>query len=94
MGQVTATDGIAIWKLVFYTFSLIASLAVVFRHGLAKNSGWLFLSIFSTIRLTSAAAQISTISNPTTTAYTVAEITAFLGLSPLLLAALGLLSRL
>jgi hypothetical protein len=51
------------------------------------------LSIFSAIRIVYASATLSTISNPTETAVTIVEITAFLGLSPLLLATLGLISR-
>jgi hypothetical protein len=94
MGQITGTDGVAIFILAFYAVAVIASAVVAFRHGLSRNSGWIFLSIFSVIRIIYAAATLSTINNPTQTAITIAEITAFLGLSPLLLASLGLISRL
>jgi hypothetical protein len=94
MVQITATDGIAIAILAFYAIALVISLIVAFRHGLSRNSGWIFLCIFATIRIVYAGAVLSTISNPTETALTIAEITQFLGLSPLLLASLGLISRL
>ncbi|KAK3938955.1 hypothetical protein QBC46DRAFT_316699 [Diplogelasinospora grovesii] len=90
---VTATDGIAIWKLVFYSFGLVGSIWVSARHGLSKNSGWIFLAIFSAIRIVNSAATIATITSDSAAAVTTAEITAFLGLSPLLLASLGLVSR-
>jgi hypothetical protein len=93
MSKVTYTDGIAIWKLAYYSFALVGSIIVSWRHGFGKNSGWIYLAIFSTIRIINSSAQIATISFSSPTAETVALITGLLGLSPLLLASLGLLSR-
>jgi hypothetical protein len=94
MGKVTYSDGIAIYKLIYYSPCLFASIYVAWTHGFSKNSGWIFLTIFCIIRLIGASAQIATIGNPgDQTAITVALITSELGLSPLLLASLGLLSR-
>ncbi|KAF7563753.1 hypothetical protein G7046_g403 [Stylonectria norvegica] len=93
MTAITLTDGLAIWELVYYIVALVGSIWVSCRHGLAKNSGWIFLAIFSTIRVISNCAQIATITAKSDTPETIATITGFLGLSPLLLATLGILSR-
>lgn len=86
-------DGVAVLKVVFYSIALPISLFVAFRHGLAKSSGWIFLSIFCLIRIINGSSQLAMISNDSDTIAEVAIITSFLGLSPLLLATLGLLSR-
>jgi hypothetical protein len=93
MAVVTYQDGIAIWKLIYYTLCLGASIKVSWRHGFGKNSGWIYLAIFSSIRIVNASAQIATITSTSSTTETIAIVTTFLGLSPLLLASLGLLSR-
>jgi hypothetical protein len=93
MHKVTYPDGIAIWKLIYYAPALVASIWVSWRHGFAKNSGWIFLAIFSLIRIINSGAQIATISSQSTTPETIALVTGFLGLSPLLLASLGILAR-
>lgn len=93
MGKVTYGDAIAIWMLIYYTVSLVGSIFVSSHHGFGKNSGWIYLAIFCTIRVINASAQIATITSNSSTAQTVAVITGFIGLSPLLLTTLGLLSR-
>lgn len=93
MAHVTLSDGLAIWQLVYYVVTLICSIFVSFRHGLARSSGWIFLTIFSIIRVVGCSAQIATITATSDTAETIATILGFLGLSPLLLATLGILSR-
>ena len=94
MTQITYADGIAIWKLVYYSPALLASLHVSYKHGFQKGSGWIFLTIFCVIRLVGASAQLATINNSHPhSAETVALVTAVLGLSPLLLATLGILAR-
>ncbi|KAL6885800.1 hypothetical protein GGI43DRAFT_431968 [Trichoderma evansii] len=93
MAHVTLSDGLAIWELVYYVVTLICSIFVSFRHGLARSSGWIFLTIFSIIRVIGCSAQIATIAATSDTPETVATIAGFLGLSPLLLATLGILSR-
>ncbi|EHK50887.1 uncharacterized protein TrAtP1_009260 [Trichoderma atroviride] len=93
MAHVTLSDGLAIWQLVYYVVTLICSIFVSFRHGLARSSGWIFLTIFSIIRVVGCSAQIATITATSDTAETIATILGFLGLSPLLLATLGILTR-
>jgi len=94
MGHFTYSDGIAVWKLVFFSPALLISGYVAARHGFAKSSGWIYLTIFCIIRIVGAAAQLTLISNPTSEgAQTTALICSILGLSPLLLSSLGLLAR-
>ncbi|UKZ73745.1 hypothetical protein TrVFT333_001395 [Trichoderma virens FT-333] len=93
MAHVTLSDGLAIWQLIYYVVTLICSIFVSCRHGLSRSSGWIFLTIFSTMRVIGCSAQIATITATSDTAETIATITGFLGLSPLLLATLGILSR-
>jgi hypothetical protein len=87
------SDGIAVWKLVYYTVALFGSIKVSWRHGFGKNSGWIYLAIFCVIRIINSSAELASLSPSNSDAITVAAVTSFLGLSPLLLAALGLLSR-
>ena len=94
MSHITYPDGIAIYKLIYYSPALLASLHVSYKHGFQKGSGWIFLSIFCTIRIVGASAQLATINNSNPhTAETIALVTAVLGLSPLLLSTLGVLAR-
>jgi uncharacterized membrane protein required for colicin V production len=93
MGNFTLQDGLAIWQLMYYVAALVCSIFVSCRHGLLKSSGWIFLAIFSCIRLIGCSAQIATVTSQSGDAETIATITGFLGLSPLLLATLGVLSR-
>ncbi len=94
MTHITFPDGIAIYKLIYYSPALIASLYVSYKHGFQKGSGWIFLTIFCVIRIIGAGAQLATIDNSNPhTAETIALVAAVLGLSPLLLATLGILAR-
>jgi hypothetical protein len=93
MAALDFSNSIAVLKVVFYSIALPISLFVSFRHGIAKSSGWIFLSIFSAIRIINGASQLATISDHSETVAEMAIITGLLGLSPLLLATLGLLSR-
>lgn len=88
-------SGVSIGELIFYTPALIIAAFLAFRHGFGRSAGWLFLIIFALARLIGAAMQLATISNPTSISlYTGYAILQNIGLSPLMLATLGLLSRL
>ncbi|KEF58207.1 uncharacterized protein A1O9_06133 [Exophiala aquamarina CBS 119918] len=94
MGKFTYSDGVAVWKVVFYVPTLLASLLVARRHGFTKSSGWIYLTIFCIVRIVGSVAEFVLISDPTSSgASTTALVCAVLGLSPLLLASLGLLAR-
>lgn len=86
-------DGVSILQLIIYLPYLFASIYVCYRHGFMKNSGWIYLVIFCTIRIVGSCAQLATINSTSTTPYTIAAITSAIGISPLLLSSLGLISR-
>ena len=86
-------DGISILKLIVYIPYLFASIYVCVKHGFMKGSGWIFLSVFCILRIVGSSAQLASISSHSTTPYTIAAVCDAIGLSPLLLASLGLLSR-
>ncbi|KAM0253652.1 hypothetical protein ACHAQJ_007164 [Trichoderma viride] len=93
MANFTLSDGLAIWELIYYVVALVCSVAASYRHGLSRSSGWIFLTILSTIRVIGCSAQVATVTTKSDTVETIATIASFLGLSPLLLATLGILSR-
>jgi hypothetical protein len=65
----------------------IPGIYVVFKHGLRHGAilGWMYLFIFFTLRIISSAMQLH---DPTSTA---ASLVSSIGLSPLLLSAIGIL---
>ncbi|KAK9799141.1 hypothetical protein SCARD494_02322 [Seiridium cardinale] len=94
MMALTEHDNISIAEICVYTPSLIIAIFVSYRHGFGRSSGWLYLIIFSLARILGSALQLATISQPTNISlYVGAAILANIGLSPLILVQLGLLSR-
>lgn len=94
MGHVTYGDGIAIGQITYYVPALLASAFVIHKHGAKKSAGWFFLTLFCLVRIVGAAARLCTISNPNSNgAWTASLVCSALGLSPLFMATLGLLSR-
>jgi hypothetical protein len=92
---VTYRNGVSIAEIVVYVPALFIAAFLAIRHGLGQNSGWLFLIIFCLARIIGPCMQLATISDPTNTSlYTGSAILQNVGLSPLELAAIGLLSRL
>lgn len=91
----TYHNGVSIAEIVVYVPALAVAALLAFRHGLNRNAGWLFLIIFSLARIIGPCMQLATIGNPRETAlYTGSSVLQSTGLSPLELAAIGLLSRL
>ena len=87
--------GVSIGELVVYSPALLIAIYLSIRHGFGRSAGWMFLIIFCLARIIGAAMQLATISSPTNTGlYTGYAILQNVGLSPLMLATLGLLSRL
>jgi hypothetical protein len=86
-------NGVAIGELVVYIPSFFIALLLTFRHGFRKSSGWYFLIVFSLARIIGPCMQLAAIKNPSVSLYTGALILQNVGLSPLILATLGLLSR-
>ncbi|KAJ5359264.1 uncharacterized protein N7496_011677 [Penicillium cataractarum] len=90
---VTYRHGISILQLIIYFPSLLLSIFLVIRHGLRTNSGFLFLTTFALARIVGACCDLATINNFSVSLYIAAAICSSIGLSPLMLACTGLLSR-
>ncbi|KAH8588185.1 hypothetical protein B0O99DRAFT_477940, partial [Bisporella sp. PMI_857] len=91
----TYRNGVSVAELIVYVPCLAVALLLMFRHGFAKSAGWYFLVIFTLARIIGPCMQLATISDPTNVSlYTGYTILQNVALSPLQLAALGLLSRL
>lgn len=93
MGAITA-EQVAIAELVVYIPISLVTIWVVLRHGFHKQLGWIYLFIFSGIRIAGAILEILSVHNPTNANYEEwALILQSVGLSPLILSTLGLLKR-
>jgi hypothetical protein len=87
-------NDISIIELVVYTPAELFSIFLCIRHGFGPNKGWIFLLIFSLIRLVGASLDLATIGFPTSIPLqTTAALLSSVGLSPLLFTTLGLLFR-
>lgn len=87
-------EHIAIAELVIYIPVGLVSLFVVFRHGFHRQLGWIYLFALSTIRIAGGVIEIMSYHAPSNTSYQEwSVILQSVGLSPLLLASLGLLKR-
>jgi putative Ca2+/H+ antiporter (TMEM165/GDT1 family) len=88
-------NGVSIAEIVVYIPSLFVASFLAIRHGFGRSSGWLFLIIFCLARIIGPCMQLATISDPRSQSLlTGSSILNNIGLSPLEMAALGLLSRL
>lgn len=86
--------GVSIAEVVIYTPSLLVSLYICKHHGFRKSDGWVYLIIFCLTRLIGAFCQLTTYTSPSVGVRQTAMILSSIGLSPLLLANLGLVRRL
>ncbi|MCJ1310020.1 hypothetical protein MMC25_003681 [Agyrium rufum] len=91
----TSREDLQIAYLAFYGPALLVSAVVAFKHGLQRSTGWIFLVLLAIIRIAGAGLTLYTDNetNPSKTLLTTADILASVGLSPLLGAMLGLISR-
>ena len=85
--------GVSILEIIVYVPCLFIALWLGFKHGFGRHAGWFFLILFSLIRIIGASFQLASESHPTTANFTGAAILESVGLSPLLLATLGLIGR-
>jgi len=94
MMTVSYSDGVSIAFIVLYTPILPIAFYLAFRLGFSRSSGWIFLVVFALARIIGFAFQLATISNPSNIQlYEGYAILINIGLSPLMLATLGLLSH-
>ncbi|THV53576.1 hypothetical protein BGAL_0047g00290 [Botrytis galanthina] len=90
---ITYRNGVEIGELVVYIPSFFLSVFLAFRHGFGRSAGWYFLIVFCLARIIGPCMSLAAISSPSVSLYTGALILQTIGLSPLLLSTLGLLSR-
>lgn len=86
-------NGVSLLELVVYFPSLFAAAYLIWRHGLRTSGGFIYLVLFILLRITGACCNLAAISNPTVALSTAQGICSSIGLSPLILACSGLLSR-
>jgi hypothetical protein len=87
-------EAIAIVELIVYIPAFLTILVVLFKHGFQKQLGWIYLLIFTIVRIAGAIFEVLHNSNRSNSTYTEwALILQSVGISPLLLASLGLLKR-
>jgi len=85
---------VSIVELVVFIPCLILGVVVCLRHGWKRTSGWIFVQILSVIRIAGAICQLLTYDKPTEGLIKATLILDSIGIAPLLLVVLGVLSRL
>ena len=92
--MLTTRESISVAELVVYLPAFMVALFVAHRQGFSRQLGFLYLVIFTVIRIAGAVVEILSQRNLTNTEYAEwAGILGSVGLSPLLLATSGLLKR-
>jgi hypothetical protein len=90
----TAAGYVSIVELVVYFPALFAAAFITKRHGFHRASGWIYTVILCLVRIIGACCQLASYSNHSSGLITATLIIDSIGISPLLLATLGVLSRL
>jgi hypothetical protein len=85
---------VAVIELVVYIPSLLIALFVCKKHGFTRASGWMYTLILCVVRIAGSICELLTFSNNSISIIKTMIILDSIGLSPLLLATLGMLSRL
>jgi hypothetical protein len=88
-----AQEGVSIFELIIYFPAIVIAAIVCSRHGFGRASGWIFTLILCLIRILGSCCQLATYSSETKGLLEAVIILESIGISPLLLATLGLLSR-
>ena len=86
-----ARGGISIFEICVYLPLFLVAFVICKRHGFSRSSGWVFTLLLSLIRLLGACCQLATYNSPSRGLFEAVIILSSVGLSPLLLATLGLL---
>lgn len=80
-------------EIPLYLPLLVLSIITVTLHGFQRNQGWIFLVILSVIRMAGGVAGIISVHNDSKGVIITTIILNNIGISPLLMAMLGLLGR-
>ncbi|KAF2241062.1 hypothetical protein BU26DRAFT_410496, partial [Trematosphaeria pertusa] len=84
---------VSVVELVFYIPTLILALIVCSRHGFRRSSGWVYTLVLCIVRIVGAICQLVSYHDHSSGVITATAVIDSIGLSPLLLATLGVLSR-
>ncbi|KAI0133978.1 hypothetical protein BJ170DRAFT_575507 [Xylariales sp. AK1849] len=84
---------VSVIELVFYFPALIASSILVLRLGSSRSAGWTYTLAICLIRIIGSITQLVSMNSPSTGIITAMFILDSVGVSPLLFATIGLLSR-
>lgn len=90
---ISYSNGISILQLIIYLPCLFIAAFLVWRHGARRTAGFIFLLAFVLLRIVGACCGLATIHNPSKGLYIAQAVCSSVGLSPLILACSGLLSR-
>ncbi|TQW00380.1 hypothetical protein V2A60_001464 [Cordyceps javanica] len=89
-----AYDGLAVAQILLYALFLAGAVVLCLRHGFRKSAGWRYLVVLGLVRLIGSALRLATLSAPANQGLYVGWLVlSGLGLGPLILTLLGLLSR-
>lgn len=92
--MLSSLESLNVAELAIYLPLLFLTLFVVFRHGIHRQAGWIYLAIFCLIRIIGAALGIAADKSPSNASdLEWSAILGSVGISPLLLASIGLLKR-
>lgn len=85
---------VSIVELIVYIPALILAIMLCSRHGFTRASGWVYTIILCVVRIVGAICQLMTYTDHSDGLLKATLIIDSIGISPLLLATLGMLSRL
>jgi hypothetical protein len=93
MMKFNSRGGVSIFELIVNFPAIVVAAIVCSRHGFSRSSGWIFTLILCLVRIIGACCQLATYHSETKGLLEAVIILDSIGISPLLLATLGLLSR-
>ncbi|KAE8141410.1 hypothetical protein BDV38DRAFT_279310 [Aspergillus pseudotamarii] len=92
--HLTGRDGISILQLIVYVPFLVIIWIACWRHGFRRSAGWVLILIFCLLRIVGSICELCARSHPSKDLIIAVVVLDSIGISPLMLATLGLLSRL
>jgi len=89
-----ASGWVSVVELIVYIPAALLSIFICSRHGFTRSSGWIYTLILCVVRIAGAICQLLTYHDTSSGLIQATLIIDSIGLSPLLFATLGMLSRL
>ncbi|ORY15327.1 hypothetical protein BCR34DRAFT_585217 [Clohesyomyces aquaticus] len=91
--HLTKRGDVAVAELIIFIPALISAVLVCIRHGFKKTQGWIFILILCVIRIAGSVCQLIADNKPGEAIIKTTLVFESVGIAPLLLSTLGLLSR-